>query len=533
MNNTAQKRRAGEAETSEDGSGKRGKTEETGETSESDDAKQALSLAQAFIKALMGTEKKFLDGSPDVGYLEDIPMLISGQKKTIVLTQEVEQFWEACFQSSQTHRVCAVGSPGAGKSLTMLYLIRILLENEKKVVYMNRTQEKDSYYYAWKKGEDGNYTTTVYLEALPIKQVISVANGDRVGDTYFLCDPGMTLTSCNPSSSLNASVVINASGDDRHWGGKEFTKEKEDPGVQFGVKMVFPLPKRRQLLDACHLFSVSATRKQVEERHRMFGSIPRNVFANQNLVAALLRQQETDLAMMSSDMTRRIVNNTAELNTSSQNCPPSSIMGITSDPKDFAAQKAIYISDLVAENVAKKHIKDMWNEVSASENSPSRGLLFEAYLRSVLKEKAQKVRMRNACGKSSKDYNGLFFGELGGCVDIERTDDMIGTCQTGRERVIYYSYNESEPLVDFMYKVGQCYYAIQVTIHEDHDCGGEKLENFFAELTLQEDEELNLVYTVPDGIFKRFVTKPVAPKIPESVDGQVYVLHAEIKRPSG
>ena len=102
-----------------------------------------------------------------------------------------------------------------------------------------------------------------------------------MGKTYYLCDPGLTLTSCNPSSHLQASVVINASGDDRHWGGRVFTKEKEDPGVQFGVKLHFPLPQKQHLVDACRLFSVSATRKQVEERHRMFGCIPRHVFGDE------------------------------------------------------------------------------------------------------------------------------------------------------------------------------------------------------------------------------------------------------------
>mmetsp|Transcript_6775 Transcript_6775/g.18938 ORF Transcript_6775/g.18938 Transcript_6775/m.18938 type:complete len:528 (+) Transcript_6775:3-1586(+) len=522
--NLGQKRVVNEADASEDESRKRGKTEKT------DD--DTLERGQTFIDALMGAEKNRLNDSPDIWYLEDIPLLLSGQKKTIVLTQEVEQFWEVCVRKSITRRICAVGSPGVGKSITMMYLIRILLEMEKKVVYLKRTEEKDSHYYVWEKVGHEEYKTTVYPETSGVKQVINAANGDKVGDTYFLCDPGLTLTSCNPSPDVKASVIINASGDDRHWGGREFTKRKEDPGLQHGVKLIFPLPKKQQLLDACHLFSASVTKEQVEHRHRMFGSVPGHLFEDQDGVAAQLQQQETDLAVMSSDMTLRIVNNTAELNNNSENCPRSSIMGITSDPKNFARQEAIYISDHVAEIVAEKHMKDIWNEISAAENSPSQGLIFEAYLRSLLRKKARKFRTRNACGKSSRDYKKLWDEELGGCIDIERTDNMIGSCKAGRERVIYYSYNESVPLVDFLYKVGNCYYAVQVTIHEDHDCDAEKLENFLAKLDLQADEELNLVYTVPDGVFKRFVTKPVVPIIPD-VGGEVFVLHAEIKRPCG
>ena len=164
------------------------------------------------------------------------------------------------------------------------------------------------------------------------------------------------------------------------------------------------------------------------------------MFQDEDGCAKQLKLQATDLAVMSPDMTRRIVNNTAELNNNSADCPRSSIMGITADPSDFAAQKVLYISDHVAEIVAQKHMKDVWNEISAAENSPSRGLLFEAFLRSLMKGDAQEFSTRNACGKSSKDYKDLFKVDLGGCVDIERTDNMIKSCKTGRERVIYYSY---------------------------------------------------------------------------------------------
>ena len=112
---------------------------------------------------------------------------------------------------------------------------------------------------------------------------------------------------------------------------------------------------------------------------------------------------------------------------------------------------------------------------------------------------------------------------------------MVEACKTGRERVIYYSYCESEPLVECMYKVGKCYYAIQVTISDSHDCGGENdgkvIDDFFEKIDLKDDEELNLSYAVPDAVFLRFVTKPCEPKVPTDVAGTAYVLHAEIKRP--
>lgn len=246
----------------------------------------------------------------------------------------------------------------------------------------------------------------------------------------------------------------------------------------------------------------------------MFGCIPRNVFAEQDQIVELISSQETDLALMTSNMTRRIVNNTAELNNNSSDCRRSTIMGITFDPPNFNFQKSIYISDLVAEKVARRHIKDLWNEVSAAENSPDRGLLFEASVRSLLMNGLHNVRARNASGRSSQYYKRYLSEELGGCNGIERTDDMVEACKTGRERVIYYSYCESEPLVECMYKVGKCYYAIQVTISDSHDCGGENdgkiIDDFFEKIDLKDDEELNLIYAVP--FFCDSLPNPVNPK---------------------
>ena len=149
-------------------------------------------------------------------------------------------------------------------------------------------------------------------------------------------------------------------------------------------------------------------------------------------------------------------------------------------------------------------------------------------------DEPQNVRMRNACGKSSREYKKYIDVELGGCTSIERTDNMIGACKAGRDNVLYYSCNEFEPLVNCMYKVGKSYYAIRVTIGESHDCGeaddGKILEDFFKELALQNDEELNLIYMVPDRVFKRFVTRPAIPLVPRSV-GDKYILHADVKRP--
>lgn len=79
-----------------------------------------------------------------------------------------------------------------------------------------------------------------------------------------------------------------------------------------------------------------------------------------------------------------------------------------------------------------------------------------------------------------------------------------------------------------MYKFGKVWYAIQATVSSCHDCAFDKLEAFLADLDLQEDEAVKLVYAVPDGVFGRFVTKPVKPFCPKS---KVSISHVCIPAP--
>ena len=102
----------------------------------------------------------------------------------------------------------------------------LLLKNS-SVVYIRRTEERDSWFYEFVpkslKDQDGkmNVTVNVYPEeSTKFRDIPSL----RGPSAYYVVDPGMSKVSCDPKPSFKARVIIISSPNDRHWGGEEFEK---------------------------------------------------------------------------------------------------------------------------------------------------------------------------------------------------------------------------------------------------------------------------------------------------------------------
>ena len=106
-----------------------------------------IEKGQAFIKSIMGNYEPI----PDVdGMKNDIPAtngmkvlqkvidLETGTIGNVVLRSITESFWQKVIEATKTRRVCALGTPGIGKSTTTCILIRMLLQQNKTVVYRLR-----------------------------------------------------------------------------------------------------------------------------------------------------------------------------------------------------------------------------------------------------------------------------------------------------------------------------------------------------------------------------------------------------------
>ena len=76
---------------------------------------------------------------------------------------------------------------------------------------------------------------------------------------------------------------------------------------------------------------------------------------------------------------------------------------------------------------------------------------------------------------------------------------------------MFYSKDESEPLIDMIWKVDGGYEAIQVTIRKDHGAATDKIRTLKNELGLTDEERLRIFIVVPSPRYSEFVTNPVNP----------------------
>jgi hypothetical protein len=174
------------------------------------------------------------------GVMKSVPDPFSGIARNVIIRGSDLAFWNELLGGLSApngfKRVTAVGTPGIGKSTTASFAIRLLLEQRKTVVYINRTTDASGYYIQFIPSEDeeGKF----HVELIP--ETTSPTNIDSLSDaeSYYVVDPGLTKTSCNPAHLVPARVIIVASPDERHWGGSSFTKN--DQSGLGGFILYFP-----------------------------------------------------------------------------------------------------------------------------------------------------------------------------------------------------------------------------------------------------------------------------------------------------
>jgi superfamily II DNA or RNA helicase len=139
-----------------------------GESASSSGKRKAVAKAEAFVEAI----KKKLVPIKDTGMtvLYNVPMLEGPATAVshVVIRGITEPFWKACLKvvnaDGNHYRVCAVGSPGIGKTTCTTVLIRMLLKRKKTVVYLVREPEKGGWYYEFIPMPEGPIFVNVYPE---------------------------------------------------------------------------------------------------------------------------------------------------------------------------------------------------------------------------------------------------------------------------------------------------------------------------------------------------------------------------------
>ena len=126
--------------------------------------------------------------------------------------------------------VCGVGNPGIGKTTTSLYALQQLVRGRRTpVVYTIRKTwgSKDAFY---------EFTPVVDPESTQLNDVdvkiyqiaasekhIKIPALKNTNTVYFV-DPGDYEYSCDDARDCEAKFIMDASNDEKHWGGSNFTK---------------------------------------------------------------------------------------------------------------------------------------------------------------------------------------------------------------------------------------------------------------------------------------------------------------------
>jgi len=529
----------------------------------------ALRFAKRFVDSIFGKERvpEIVEGfemsaeypqSPFMRVLHGVANLKTGQKETLVLRPCTEPFWNECIKTVDTpgrSRVCAVGSPGIGKSRTTVFLIKMLLDRGETVVYLRKTADKVGHYIKMTPTAD---LKSVDIQLFPeTKSEFEVITDEKI---YFVIDPQETDFSANPPNDLNCKVIINASPDCRHWGGNEFNKARD--GDDGGIFLYYPLWSLPELQAARPFINPAIKPKMVTERFHEFGGVPRTVFGKDDRVEDAKSQRDNDITLLSDKHVVLIANNLVAFVDSFDSAQPkSSVMGYFSNfPFTSKTRKVMIISDVAQELVWTQYLHLLWNQMLVADDASMAGLAFEAFVRRCLLSRssftcrnvmgkiefkalesaaegqdAKKKRASTAVGKSIDASGNSTIGptvveggakaadpdmaamshefsqDLPCLTETRLVDDIWTAVRDGSDGIIYYSLDKQYPLADCAFKKDGQYYAVQTTVGKSHDSKVAMIDDAVKVLQIKEEEKLQLFYAVPSEHFNSFLTRPVKP----------------------
>ena len=448
----------------------------------------------------------------------DIPDLYTGTPMNIVLRSIVEPFWQSCIDRVEftdplwRYRVCAVGTPGTGKSITTPLLLRMLLLKGSAVVYIRRTVDGSSWYYEFiptsKDDAEIAVTVNVYPEESTlwynIPSLTSTSN-------YYVVDPGMTMESCDPDEVFQARVIIVSSNIAKQWGEFEFLERRSG---QVGTFRYFPLWNLSEVLHGLDGFYSDdpLTPQQLAERYRNVGGVPGNLFADEELYQNSLVLQDDALQAVELWQLLKLVSGKMDTKVLLNNVPKSAVMGIASADKDdrtFIKRIAVPVSTAVAEKMFSLHIQELWDDMVRNE----RRLVFGSYLRMVLSTAGSEITVqvidqgRQTSGRIS-DRPPSKIGGYGIQIVPSGKSIVKAAIDNPTANILFYSEDPRNQFADFVCKDNAGYIlAFQATTSPTHTVDETQIAALEDEVG---DRGLMLYYMHPTRS-ERFTTEPVTP----------------------
>jgi hypothetical protein len=492
---------------------------------QTEDRKDALNRARRFVASIM-SDTADIPGSNGMQVMKNVIELETGKEQDIVIRRITKPFWEECIRLLDVreldYRVCAVGTPGTGKTTSTPFLIRMLLKRGDTVVYHVRTKQLTGWYYEFVPQPDDSVAINVYAEITPINDIVSL----KKRSTFYIVDPAETKDSCSVGAYFQPKLLIVSSPDEGHWGESEFFKRRHNV---VGVVRYFPLWDLQELLVARTYFRVAG--KQLSEddvlaRFWQVGGVPRHIFESEpEFIAALVRQEQA-MTYLTKEQAINIAQKRMDaVGSFAKSQPKSALIGYAGGPP-FSIGEVEIISPLVYEKVFEKFMGDLWDLMLQDDSVGWKG--FESYCRKLMAASRPRDFIRRpCCGKkeNGEEYKKESMVQLGGCKRIRLVLDITQAAINDDPMTLVHSINPSQELIDFIYKDGDgTFHAFQSTVGKTHKAQENLIQNLRNRIG---NSRLVLYYLIPGNRFYGFVTKPVKPL----VDDLTSVWHILIPNP--
>jgi Retrotransposon hot spot protein len=490
-----------------------------------EDLAKAKQSAEAFVKSILEREPEDILESDGMRVMRGVVKLETGVKSDVVIRKLTRPFWQACIDTvdllrppsdnqqadattNRQLRVCAVGTPGIGKTTCTAVLLRMLLkEKGGTIVYHVRAPKEAGLIYEFVPGsnDDGDpVTAKVYPEQAFYAGIPSLSEAS----TYYVVDPGDTDDTCNPRPLFRPKVIIVASPDSKHWGANYFYKDRDGA---LGVLKVFPVWELHELLHARPVLRRTMSVQQVTDRYNQVGGVPRHVFGSETTFNQALAKQTEKTDGMNCEQAERIaVTKMQGLTTLDASQPQSALIGFRARQEDgFSNYTIDVIAPRVGERLFRRLLRDMWDKLLL----PGAGnpWILEAYTRYLLgTNRTLTFRRRRGVGRNHRLRGTVESVSLGGCGEIRSTWDVVAAA-VERPMVVFHPVNPAQKLIDFIYRDSEDHFhAFQVTLADKHSAD----VNHILELERQVGDpgRLSLYYMVPEFRFATFVTHPVDPR---------------------
>jgi Retrotransposon hot spot protein len=310
-----------------------------------------------FVKSIM-QDYVDIQGSNGMRVLNGVLDLETHSTRNVVLRDMTEDFWQKVIEATSTHRVCALGTPGIGKTTTTCILIRLLLEQKITVLYRVLGIHNDGFVYMFT--PMSKEPIEVDVNVIEEKNFSSWHPEANMTTIYYVVDPGKNLEkNCDLDSNYLGKVIIVASPDSNHWGGTQFWKQRGKSMT--GTFLYNPVWRLDELIAAKEHFKYSLNEEEIRNRYEKVGGIPRHIFTDNVTFRGILRDQFFALNKLNKNQLQKMSSNDWDsVHTFDRSQPSSALMVYECPDNSYRKFNVAVASPHVLTDILKRNEMYMW-----------------------------------------------------------------------------------------------------------------------------------------------------------------------------